>query len=120
MYKLPKPIIVFIFFLLCALQFFFMILIKLIYLKGILKMTEIEYYIVFGIISIVAIFLGMFFVNMFRAWTVEELASRMDNIIEINNAIIRLQQRKAEIDCGKIKDTIKVLITPHEIKGEKK
>lgn len=102
MHRFQKGIRFLIFILFLGLLFFVLTLIRTAYTSHMsdgykLLFTEIEFYIVFGIVSIVAICLGLILPSQFRSWTHETFVERQSNIITINKLIISLHQRKAEL-----------------------
>lgn len=117
MYKLPKPVLIFIFLVFLSLLFFVIKLIRLNYGAKI-ELLEEEFYLIFGIVSFVSCITGICFIFTFKSWTVEELVDRMDNPIKINSTIIALQARKIQLK-SEIPDHVRVVIESHEIKSKK-
>lgn len=68
---------------------------------------------IFWIITGIAMLIGICFVNLFKAWTVDDLIERMDNPIFINRTIISLYERKLQLQDKlkwEIPDPIRVSI----------
>lgn len=113
MYKMPVGIKVTIFLLLVGLQvgIFNMILF---FRESNLYFNKIEFEIMFTVISIIGMLIGMFFINIFRAWSPEMLAERMENVVEINNLIIKLQERKYTLKSDLLLDSIQVIVKGYD------
>ena len=124
MYKLPKGVLIIIFLLICGLLFSIICLIRTLYGKNI-SFSEIEYFIIISIIGFLAFLAGIAFILPFQSWTIETLVLRLDNVITINALLINLQRRKIELIekdpiLQKIPDTVRVIISEHEVKGDRK
>jgi len=132
MNKLPVFVRIVIFILLVGLQFFIIGLLHIPYSRTVTEtpannikislrqyviLSENEYFAIFTIISVIGIFLGMFFINLFRSWTYLDLINKMENPIKINDAILALQQKKFSLN-SKLPDYIKVTIEDPKNKGK--
>jgi hypothetical protein len=125
MYKMPVGLRIVVFILILILQigiFNLIVAVKTVKSHNLI-FNENEYQIVHIIQGITAILLGMFFCNIFKSWTPEELISKAENVESINNYILGLQQKKMKIILKnpelKIYDYLHIIMTDHEIKGAK-
>ena len=74
---------------------------------------------IFWIITAIAMLNGIVFVNLFRAWSVNDLIKRMENPVFINHVILSLHARKLQLQdelSWKLPDPIQV----HIVEGEDK
>lgn len=116
MSKFPKWAYFLVFVLLFCLSMAFMLIFQIIFsYQNQVKISQIEYYFLYSINTIISLIAGGCFIKILRAWTPGEMAERMNNIFAINNAIISLQKRKTELR-SKVKDWVYVSFSDYEIK----
>lgn len=123
MQKLPKYVLFIIFILLYALMIFVISLVRTI-LGAEIKLTEVQYYIIMGIVSLISFMAGIVFIWPQKSWTIENLILKINNVLIINTIILNLQQKKTELIMRdpvlkEIPDCIQVVITKHTIGKEK-
>lgn len=99
MTKLPKTVLTIVCILLGGIIFFVIILIELGFTQDNynIEFSTWEYKISMGIIAIVSFILGIFFISLQKAWTLENFADRIQNAITANHLFFLIKQKKAKM-----------------------
>ena len=125
MSKLPKIAKITFFILLMGLLFFILTLLRTVFVAEIgneyvLTFSELQYFVVFGFVTIISFFVGIVFIYNFKTWTTEDFIERQDNPVTINKLLLGLYERKCDLiiktpELKKIPDSVKIIITEHDI-----
>lgn len=121
MSKLPLFIKIILFLLLTTIQVAIFYLVVTNIGNG-LYLTPLTFNLLFWIVTAVAALTGIWFVNLFRSWTVDELIERMDNPLFINRFILLAQERKLYLQDElnwKIPDPVRVHIVNFDVDGKR-
>lgn len=119
MTKLPKPVLISIFLVMCGLLFFVICLIRTLYGQRVV-FEELEFFVILGIIGFLGMLLGITFILPFKTWTSENFVDRQENVITINKLIMNLYEKKMMLKqqipaLNDLPDCVQVVISPHKI-----